>query len=58
MKRRGAGTLSRADIGTKVLLQAWGVLAARVKPGAAMTSPQAVKDYLRLQIGLLEYEVF
>ena len=23
MKRRGAGTLSRADIGTKVLLQAW-----------------------------------
>ena len=42
----------------EVLLQAWGVLAARVKPGAAMTSPQAVKDYLRLQIGLLEYEVF
>ena len=32
----------------EVLLQAWGVLAARVKPGAAMTSPQAVKDYLRL----------
>ncbi len=23
MKRRGAGTLSRADIGSKVLLQAW-----------------------------------
>ena len=23
MKRRGAGTLSRADIGTTVLLQAW-----------------------------------
>ena len=23
MKRRGAGTLSRADIGRKVLLQAW-----------------------------------
>ena len=42
----------------EVLSQAWGVLADRVKPGVTLSSPQAVKDYLRLEIGLLEYEVF
>ena len=42
----------------EVLSQAWGVLADRVKPGVTMSSPQAVKDYLRLEIGLLEHEVF
>ena len=42
----------------EVLSQAWGVLADRVKPGVALSSPQDVKDYLRLEIGLLEYEVF
>ena len=42
----------------EVLSQAWGVLADRVKPGVTLSSPQAVKDYLRLEIGLLEHEVF
>ena len=42
----------------EVLAQAWGVLADRVQPGVALSSPQAVKDYLRLEIGLLEHEVF
>jgi DNA repair protein RadC len=42
----------------EVLSQAWGVLAERVKPGVALSSPQDVKDYLRLAIGMLEHEVF
>lgn len=42
----------------EVLTQAWSVLAERVKPGVMLSSPQEVKDYLRLEIGLLEYEVF
>ena len=42
----------------EVLSQAWGVLADRVKPGVTLLSPQDVKDYLRLAIGMLEHEVF
>jgi DNA repair protein RadC len=42
----------------EVLSKAWGVLADRVKPGVTLSSPQVVKDYLRLAIGLLEHEVF
>lgn len=42
----------------EVLSQAWGVLADRVKPGVSLLTPQAVKDYLRLEIGMLEHEVF
>ena len=42
----------------EVLSHARRVLAHRVRRGAAMTSPQAVKDYLRLEIGTLEHEVF
>ncbi len=42
----------------EVLSQAWGVLAERVKPGVTLSSPQDVKDYLRLAIGMLEHEVF
>jgi DNA repair protein RadC len=34
------------------------VLSRRVRRGATMSSPQAVKDYLRLEIGVLEHEVF
>jgi DNA repair protein RadC len=30
----------------------------RVRRGATMSSPQAVKDHLRLEIGVLEHEVF
>ena len=42
----------------EVLQQARRVLSQRVRRGATMSSPQAVKDYLRVQIGLLEHEVF
>lgn len=42
----------------EVLCQARRVLAQRVRRGATMTSPQAVKDYLRVQIGVLGHEVF
>ena len=46
---------ARAD---EVLHQARRVLSQRVRRGATMSSPQAVKDYLLLQIGALEHEVF
>ncbi|MCW5660082.1 MAG: DNA repair protein RadC [Burkholderiaceae bacterium] len=42
----------------EVLQQARRVLSRRVRRGSTMSSPQAVKDYLRLQIGVLEHEVF
>jgi DNA repair protein RadC len=42
----------------EVLSQARRVLSRRVRRGATISSPQAVKDYLRLQIGVLEHEVF
>lgn len=42
----------------EVLLQARRLLSQRVRRGATMSSPEAVKDYLRLQIGVLEHEVF
>ena len=46
---------ARAD---EVLQQARRVLSQRVRRGATMSSPQAVKDYLLLEIGVLEHEVF
>ena len=46
---------ARAD---EVLHQARRVLSQRVRRGATMSSPQAVKDYLRMEIGALEHEVF
>ncbi len=46
---------ARAD---EVLTQARRVLSQRVRRGATMSSPQAVKDYLLLEIGMLEHEVF
>jgi DNA repair protein RadC len=46
---------ARAD---EVLSQARRVLSQRVRRGATMSSPQTVKDYLRLEIGTLEHEVF
>jgi DNA repair protein RadC len=42
----------------EVLSQARRVLANRVRRGATMSSPQVVKDHLRLEIGALEHEVF
>jgi DNA repair protein RadC len=42
----------------EVLSQARRVLAHRVRRGATMSSPQAVKDHLRLELSVLEHEVF
>ena len=42
----------------EVLQQARRVLSQRVRRGATMSSPQAVKDHLRLHLGVLEHEVF
>lgn len=42
----------------EVLAQARRVLSHRVRRGATMSSPQAEKDHLRLEIGVLEHEVF
>jgi DNA repair protein RadC len=42
----------------EVLSQARRVLSQRVRRGATMSSPQAVKDHLRLHLGVLEHEVF
>jgi DNA repair protein RadC len=42
----------------EVLQRAGQVLSHRVRRGATMSSPQAVKDFLRLGIGVLEHEVF
>ena len=46
-------------ISAKVVMdQAKRLLASRVRPGAAMTCPAVVKDYLQLQMGAFEHEVF
>ena len=42
----------------EVLSRARRVLSQRVRRGATMSSPQAVKDFLSLEIGVLEHEVF
>lgn len=42
----------------EVLCQARRLLADRVRRGATMSSPEAVKDHLRLELGVLEHEVF
>jgi DNA repair protein RadC len=48
----------RAASTDEVLSHAKRILARRVRRGAVMSSPEAVKDYLRLEIGVLEHEVF
>ena len=42
----------------EVLLQAWRVLSQRVRAAPRCLRPEAVKDSLRLEIGVLEHEVF
>jgi len=42
----------------KIVEQALQILASRLKFGAALTSPAAVRDYLRLSLGGREHEVF
>jgi len=42
----------------EVLHHARRVLANRVRRGAVLSTPQAVKDHLRVHIGVLEHEMF
>ncbi|MBN8478010.1 MAG: DNA repair protein RadC [Burkholderiales bacterium] len=42
----------------EVLCHARRLLANRVRRGATMSSPEAVKDHLRLELGVLVHEVF
>jgi DNA repair protein RadC len=42
----------------EVLQQAERVLSQRLQRGEMMSSPAAVKDYLRIRIGVFDYEVF
>ena len=42
----------------EVLCHARRLLASRVRRGATMSSPEALKDHLRLELGVLEHEVF
>ena len=47
----------RPALADEVLSHARRVLARRVRRGATLSSPQAVKDHLRLEIGALEHGV-
>jgi DNA repair protein RadC len=55
---REVGAAYRVATQEEVLSQAWVILANRVKPGLTLSSPRDVKDFLRLEIGSLEFEVF
>lgn len=48
----------RTATGDEVLSAARQVLGRRVRRGSTLTSPEAVRDYLRVKLGALEHEVF
>lgn len=54
----GAAVAVAAPDDDAIIAKALAILAGRLKRGASMSSPQAVKDFLQLQIGGLEHEVF
>ena len=55
--RTADGTYRQASA-DEVLRQARHVLSRRVRRGATMSSPEAVKDFLQLRMGSLDHEVF
>ena len=55
---RDAEGCYRPALAEEVLQVARRVLARRVRRGATMSSPQAVKDHLRLHLGVLDHEVW
>lgn len=55
---RDATGAYRSATGDEVLKAARQVIGRRVRRGTTLTSPDAVRDYLRTKIGDLEYEVF
>lgn len=48
----------RAASADEVLGAARRLLRGRLRRGASLSSPQTVRDYLRVRLGTLEYEVF
>lgn len=54
---KGMGAAKRAQLAA-VLEMARRALAEDMRSGSAMTSPQSVRDYLRIGLGAREYEVF
>jgi DNA repair protein RadC len=48
----------RAATPEEILSAARKILAHRVRRGAALASPQAVRDFLSIKLGTLEHEVF
>jgi DNA repair protein RadC len=48
----------RSATGDEVLTAARQVLSRRVRRGSTLSSPTAVRDYLRVKLGELEHEVF
>jgi DNA repair protein RadC len=56
-KVKGLGTAKRAQFAAAIEL-AQRSIGEKLKEGAALTSPGAVRDYLRLALGGRQYEVF
>ena len=54
--RRGPNEGARAD--DAVIAAALGILERRIRAAECLSSPQAVRDYLRLRLGTREHEVF
>jgi DNA repair protein RadC len=54
--RRGPSEGARAD--DAVIAAALGILERRIRAAECLSSPQAVRDYLRLRLGTREHEVF
>jgi DNA repair protein RadC len=42
----------------EILFAARSIMSRRVRRGASMTSPQLVKDFLSIKLGMLEHEMF
>ena len=42
----------------EILLAARNILSRKVRRGSSMASPQLVKDFLRIKLGMLEHEIF
>ena len=54
----GSARQAQLSVEDQLIERALEVLASRFKFGAALTSPSAVRDYLRLALGGREHEVF
>ncbi|MGQ0511541.1 MAG: RadC family protein [Betaproteobacteria bacterium] len=57
-RRRGGGLMTDLQTEQQVIDRALKILENRARSGSALTSPGAVRDYLRLAIAEKEHEVF